>query len=120
MTSATSFEVVQMVTRDDVTAPTCVGGEDLTITCDESEQWLIDNRRTLKSSCFRQCDDSDMDVQADSVEHLWIRRRQYRLCVRGALGQTTAEYTASSCASNRTWVATDCRQSDLPCSGHHH
>ena len=105
-------EVVQMVTRDDVTAPTYVsGGEDLTITCDESEQWLIDNPADAEIVLFTDnCDDSEYGCTGgfDPNTSGFADGNTVYVCVE-LVGQTTAEYTASSCrVLNRTWVATDC------------
>jgi hypothetical protein len=105
-------EIVQMVTRDDVTAPTYVsGGEDITLTCDESDQWFIDNPADAEIVLFTDnCDDSEYGCATgfDPNTSGFADGNTVYVCVE-LVGQTTAEYTASSCrVLNRTWVATDC------------
>ncbi len=105
-------EIVQTVTRNDVTAPTYVsGGADLTLTCDESEQWLIDNPASDEVVLFSDnCDDSEYGCAAgfDPNTAGFADGNTVYVCVE-LVGQTTASYTASSCrVLNRTWVATDC------------
>jgi len=105
-------EIVQTVTRLDVTPPTYVsGGEDLTLTCDESEQWLIDNPASDEVVLFSDnCDDSEYGCAAgfDPNTSGFADGNTVYVCVE-LVGETTASYTASSCrVLNRTWVATDC------------
>ena len=105
-------EIVQMVTRMDTQAPTYVsGGEDLTLTCDESEQWLIDNPADAEVVLFTDnCDDSEYGCAAgfDPNTSGFADGDNVYVCVE-LVGETTAQYTASSCrVLNRTWVATDC------------
>ena len=105
-------EVVQMITRDDVTAPVYhSGGEDLTLTCDESDQWLLDNPAEDTIVFFTDnCDDSEYGCAAgfDPNTSGFSDGDNVFVCVE-LVGETTAEYTASSCrVLNRTWVATDC------------
>ena len=105
-------EIVQMVTRMDTQAPTYVsGGVDLTLTCDESEQWLIDNPADAEVVLFTDnCDDSEYGCAAgfDPNTNGFADGDNVYVCVE-LVGETTAQYTASSCrVLNRTWVATDC------------
>ena len=105
-------EIVQMVTRMDTQAPTYVsGGEDLTLTCDESEQWLMDNPADAEVVLFTDnCDDSEYGCAAgfDPNTSGFADGNNVYVCVE-LVGETTAQYTASSCrVLNRTWVATDC------------
>ena len=105
-------ELVQTVTRDDNTAPVYqAGGEDLTLTCDESEQWLLDNPAEDEIVLFTDnCDDSEYGCAAgfDPNTSGFSDGNTVYVCVE-LVGQTTASYTASSCrVLNRTWVATDC------------
>ncbi|MBL6645351.1 MAG: T9SS type A sorting domain-containing protein [Flavobacteriales bacterium] len=105
-------EIVQTVTRDDVTAPVYVSGApDTTITCDDSEQWLADNLAEDEIVLFTDnCDDSEYGCAAgfDPNTSGFADGNTVYVCVE-LVGETTAEYTASSCrVLNRTWVATDC------------
>ena len=103
---------VQMVDRDDSTAPTYVsGGDDITLTCDESEQWLLDNLAADEIVLFSDnCDDSEYGCAAgfDPNTTGFSDGNTVYVCVE-LVGETTASYTASSCRTlNRNWVATDC------------
>ena len=103
---------VQMVDRDDITAPTYVsGGVDLALTCDESEQWLLDNLAADEIVLFSDnCDDSEYGCAAgfDPNTTGFSDGNTVYVCVE-LIGETTASYTASSCrVLNRSWVATDC------------
>ena len=105
-------EIVQMVTRDDTQAPTYVsGGDDVLLTCDESDQWLADNPADAEVVLFTDnCDDSEYGCAAgfDPNTSGFADGNTVYVCVE-LVGETTAEYTASSClVLNRTWVATDC------------
>ena len=105
-------EITQMVTRDDVTPPTYVsGGEDITLTCDESEQWLSDNPASSEVVLFTDnCDDSEYGCAAgfDPNTSGFADGNTVYVCVE-LVGESTFSYTASSCrVLNRTWVATDC------------
>ena len=105
-------EVIQMVSRDDQTVPTYVsGGEDLTLTCDESEQWLMDNPASAEVVLFTDnCDDSEYGCAAgfDPNTSGFADEDNVFVCVE-LVGESTASYTASSCrVLHRTWVATDC------------
>ena len=105
-------EIVQMVTRLDTQAPTYVsGGDDVTLTCDESEQWFMDNPADAEIILFSDnCDDSEYGCAAgfDPNTNGFADGDNVYVCVE-LVGETTAQYTASSCrVLNRTWVATDC------------
>ena len=105
-------EVVQLVTRDDQTAPTYLsGGADVTLTCDESDQWLTDNPASTEVILFSDnCDDSEYGC-ADGFDPNtsgFADEDNVFVCVE-LVGESTASYTASSCrVLHRTWVATDC------------
>ncbi|MDG2426245.1 MAG: T9SS type A sorting domain-containing protein [Flavobacteriales bacterium] len=104
--------IVQRVTRDDNTAPTHVsGGDDVTLTCDESDAWLADNQAADETVIFTDnCDDSEYGCDAgfDSNTSGFADGNDNFVCVE-LIGQFTVQYTASSCRTlERRWVATDC------------
>ena len=101
-----------MVTRDDVTAPTYVsGGEDLTGPATRASSGSSTTRPALRWSCSpTTATTASTDVQAgfDPNTSGFADEDNVYVCVE-LVGQSTAEYTASSCrVLNRTWVATDC------------
>ena len=103
---------IQSVTRDDVTAPTYVsGGDDITLDCAISDQWLIDNPASAELVLFSDnCDDSEYGCAAglDPNTSGFSDGDDVYVCVE-LVGETTTQYTASSCRTlQRTWVATDC------------
>jgi len=103
---------IQNVTRDDVTAPTYVsGGDDITLDCAVSDQWLMDNPADAEVVLFSDnCDDSEYGCAAgfDSNTTGFADGDDAFVCVE-LVGETTTQYTASSCRTlQRTWVATDC------------
>ena len=103
---------IQSVTRDDVTAPTYVsGGDDITLDCGISDQWLIDNPASAEVVLFSDnCDDSEYGCAAgfDPNTEGFADGDDVYVCVE-LVGETTTQYTASSCRTlQRTWVATDC------------
>jgi len=105
-------EIVQTITRNDVTPPTYLsGGEDLLMACDTSDQWLIDNPASAEIVLFTDnCDDTEYGCAAgfDPNTSGFADGNTHFVCVE-LVGQTTDSYTASSCrVLNRTWVATDC------------
>ena len=103
---------IQNVTRDDATAPTYVsGGDDITLDCAVSDQWLMDNPADAEVVLFSDnCDDSEYGCAAgfDSNTTGFADGDDAFVCVE-LVGETTTQYTASSCRTlQRTWVATDC------------
>ena len=103
---------IQNVTRDDVTAPTYVsGGDDITLDCAVSEQWLLDNPADAEVVLFSDnCDDSEYGCAAgfDPNTAGFADGDDVFVCVE-LVGETMTQYTASSCRTlQRTWVATDC------------
>ena len=103
---------IQMVDRDDSTAPTYVsGGADITLDCAISDQWLLDNLAEDETVLFSDnCDDSEYGCAAgfDPNTNGFADGNNVFVCVE-LVGETTISYTASSCRTlNRTWVATDC------------
>ena len=103
---------VQTVDRNDVTAPTYVsGGDDITLDCAVSDQWLADNLAADEVVLFSDnCDDSEYGCAAgfDPNTAGFADGDNVFVCVE-LVGETTTSYTASSCrVLNRTWVATDC------------
>jgi len=105
-------EIVQTITRNDVTPPTYVsGGEDLLMACDTSDQWLADNPASSTVVYFTDnCDDTEYGCAAgfDPNTTGFADGNTHFVCVE-LVGETTESYTASSCrVLNRTWVATDC------------
>ncbi|MGB1572667.1 MAG: T9SS type A sorting domain-containing protein, partial [Flavobacteriales bacterium] len=103
---------IQNVTRDDVTAPTYVsGGDDITLDCAASDQWLMDNPADAEVILFSDnCDDSEYGCAAgfDPNTAGFADGDDVFVCVE-LVGETTTQYTASSCRTlQRTWVATDC------------
>ena len=103
---------IQSVTRDDVTAPTYMsGGDDITLDCGISDQWLIDNPASAEVVLFSDnCDDSEYGCAAgfDPNTAGFADGDDVYVCVE-LVGETTTQYTASSCRTlQRTWVATDC------------
>ena len=103
---------IQHVERDDVTAPTYVsGGDDITLDCGISDQWLIDNPASAEVVLFSDnCDDSEYGCAAGFDPNTEGFADGDDVYVRVELvGETTTQYTASSCRTlQRTWVATDC------------
>ncbi len=103
---------VQTVDRNDMTAPTYVsGGDDITLDCAISDQWLLDNLAADEIILFSDnCDDSEYGCAAgfDPNTSGFSDGNNVYVCVE-LVGQETAQYTASSCrVLTRTWVATDC------------
>ena len=105
-------DIIQTISRNDVTAPTYVaGGEDLVLACDTSDQWLIDNPASSEVVLFTDnCDDTEYGCAAgfDPNTSGFADGNTHFVCVE-LVGESTDSYTASSCrVLNRTWVATDC------------
>ena len=103
---------IQMVDRNDITAPTYVsGGDDITLDCAISDQWLLDNLAADEVVLFSDnCDDSEYGCAAgfDPNTSGFADGNNVYVCVE-LVGESTTSYTASSCRIlTRTWVATDC------------
>jgi len=103
---------IQTVDRDDATAPTYVsGGDDITLDCAISDQWLLDNLAEDEIVLFSDnCDDSEYGCAAgfDPNTSGFADGNDVYVCVE-LVGESTTSYTASSCrVLTRTWVATDC------------